>query len=61
MRDKLIAKAEGYRVYRGKGSYYIAYTERDPMAPYPTYRTLVDVREALYYAGCLPTKTAELG
>ena len=55
-----IAKTENFRLYIVDNRYLIEYADADPMKPIPWYTTLEGAKEALYYAGCIDSKTAEL-
>lgn len=64
LKEEVIAKTEDYTVYKvsyGESSYYyIEYAHEYPTGPYPSYKTIEGVKEALYYHGVLPSKTSPL-
>lgn len=59
-KETTIAKTLLYTVTLVDGTYFVD-THRGAQYPIPGYDTLEHAKEALYYAGCLDSKTAELG
>jgi len=60
MQEVTIVQTTDYRVFTFDESpyYYIEYGDRDPIRPYPYYRTLAEVSEALYYSGFLSERSS---
>lgn len=57
-RAETISRKPGYHVYKHDGRFYINMFRND--APIHSYATIEGVKEALYYAGKIDSRTEEI-